>query len=109
MRIMSSIRDQLRLDEEQPEWRTPQAIEFHPQPRTEGDQPARQKISINDDNLNAAELGALEVYWAAKKLFKANHMASLRRRTMRLTPNSFHKDRLRRTELLMAKRGPEQR
>ena len=103
--------------EEQPEWRRRlQAIEFHLANLARKGDPhlLDQKISINDDTPERRRaLGALEnVYWVAKKLFKAKPYGVVCAVVNDATNSKFHftKDRLRRTELLMAKqRGLEQR
>ena len=103
--------------EEQPEWRRRlQAIEFHLANLARKGDPhlLDQKISINDDTPERRRaLGALEeVFWEAKKLFKAKPYAVVCAVVNDATDSkfAFTKDRLRRTELLMAKqRDLEQR
>ena len=103
--------------EEQPEWRRRlQAIEFHLANLARKGDPhlLDQQINVNDDKPERRRaLGALEeVYWVAKKLFKAKPYGVVCAVLNDATDSkfAFTKDRLRRTEQLMAKLGePEQR
>jgi hypothetical protein len=100
-----------RLEELSEWWRHLQAIEYHLANLARKGDPhlLNQEISVNDDTPECRRaLGALEdVYWVAKKLLKAKPYGLVCGVVNDATDSrfAFTKDRLRRTELLLAKQG----